>query len=179
MKTFSYRLGEKKIDLEVIEILPNSHIKVNAFVNGEEIAKEAVGVICQTIDIPYKLLLQIGNISLTLCNLKDARNISKSREIADWLWKNAFNYDRFALVYKFTTEYAANWTDKEPLNELSSTLKKLRHSIRLSQEKFAKYLEIPFRTYQNWETGHRVPPKYLVKLIEYKIEREAKIRREK
>ena len=54
---------------------------------------------------------------------KRCRNISKSREIADWLWKNAFNYDRFALVYKFTTEYAANWTDKEPLNELSSTLK--------------------------------------------------------
>ena len=39
-------------------------------------------------------------------------------------------------------------------------------------KEFSEYLEIPYRTLQNWETGVRKCPDYLVKLIAYKLEKE-------
>lgn len=42
----------------------------------------------------------------------------------------------------------------------------------MTQKEFSEYLAIPLRTIENWLTGKRVPPEYLIELIEYKLEKE-------
>lgn len=42
----------------------------------------------------------------------------------------------------------------------------------MTQKEFSEYLAIPLRTIENWLTGKRVPPEYLIKLIEYKLQNE-------
>lgn len=42
----------------------------------------------------------------------------------------------------------------------------------MTQKEFSEYLDIPLRTIENWLTGKRVPPEYLIELIEYKLEKE-------
>lgn len=52
------------------------------------------------------------------------------------------------------------------------TLKELRQASGMTQKAFAEYFEIPHRTIQNWEGGQRQCPQYLLKLMEYKLEKE-------
>jgi DNA-binding transcriptional regulator YiaG len=52
------------------------------------------------------------------------------------------------------------------------TIKELRSLTQLSQSKFANAVGIPVRTIQQWEQGERVPPEYVVKLIEYFLKKE-------
>ena len=49
------------------------------------------------------------------------------------------------------------------------TVRALRACTGLTQKKFAEFVEIPQRTIENWESGRRQPPAYVVKLIEHKI----------
>ena len=59
------------------------------------------------------------------------------------------------------------------------TIKELRLSARMTQKQFAGYFNIPLRTIENWETGKRNPPEYVVELIRYKIEKEEDMNRTK
>ena len=52
------------------------------------------------------------------------------------------------------------------------TIKELRKSTGLSQKGFAEYLNIPQRSIENWESGVREPPTYVLELIEYKLSKE-------
>ena len=52
------------------------------------------------------------------------------------------------------------------------TIKELRLLTSMTQKQFAGYFNIPLRTIENWETGKRKPPEYVVELIRYKLERE-------
>lgn len=57
------------------------------------------------------------------------------------------------------------------------TLKELRLRSGMSRPKFAEYFEIPYRTVQGWElegisTEGRKCPEYLLKLMEYKLDKE-------
>ena len=47
------------------------------------------------------------------------------------------------------------------------TIKELRTASGLSQAKFAKLLEIPTRTIEDWESGRHKPHDYVIKLIEF------------
>ena len=49
-------------------------------------------------------------------------------------------------------------------------LKKLRNEIVLNRREFSEYLGIPLRTMEEWESGRRKMPEYLLRLITYKIE---------
>lgn len=54
-------------------------------------------------------------------------------------------------------------------------IKELREMTGLSQTKFGEYLYgIPLRSIQNWESGARSCPDYLVKLIEEKVTKDYK-----
>ena len=46
------------------------------------------------------------------------------------------------------------------------TIKQLRESTGLSQDKFAALVHIPSGTIRNWEQGVRKPPEYILFLIE-------------
>lgn len=50
------------------------------------------------------------------------------------------------------------------------TIKELRQQTGMTQKAFAAYFEIPVRTVEDWETGRRKPPEYLVKLMVFKWE---------
>ena len=58
------------------------------------------------------------------------------------------------------------------LSDLTLRIRLARMSTLLSQRAFAKELNIPYRSIENWESGQRVPPEYVVELIEYKLENE-------
>lgn len=55
------------------------------------------------------------------------------------------------------------------------TIKELRLATGMTQTAFAKYFEIPLRTVQDWEAEKRQPLEYLVKLMQYKLEKEGLI----
>lgn len=58
------------------------------------------------------------------------------------------------------------------------TFKELRQKSGMTQKAFAEYFEIPKRTVESWDEGHRTPPEYLLKLMEYKLIKEGKIKGE-
>ena len=49
------------------------------------------------------------------------------------------------------------------------TIRDMRTRLGVTQSEFAARYNIPFRTVQNWETGLRKPPEYIVKLLEGRI----------
>lgn len=50
--------------------------------------------------------------------------------------------------------------------------KKLRELSGMNKTKFAEYFGIPYRSVQNWELEINRCPEYLLKLMEYKLEKE-------
>ena len=65
----------------------------------------------------------------------------------------------------------------EERNEL--TIKEIRSSLGITQAAFATKFNIPLRTIENWESGKRKPPSYVLTLLEvvakYELEKELKI----
>ena len=55
------------------------------------------------------------------------------------------------------------------------SIKGLRQAAGMTQKAFGEYLSIPKRTIEDWENERRVPPAYVVELIEYKLRHEGKI----
>lgn len=55
------------------------------------------------------------------------------------------------------------------MEDFSQSLKKLRQDLGMSQSDFANHTGISVRTIQDWETGRRVPPDYLPRLLSYQI----------
>lgn len=58
------------------------------------------------------------------------------------------------------------------------TFKELRQQSGMTQKEIAEYFEIPKRTIESWDEGARKCPDYLLKLIEYKLVNEGKIKGE-
>lgn len=54
-------------------------------------------------------------------------------------------------------------TEKEPAQEITE----IREKLEMKKVEFAAELGIPIRTLEDWESGNRVPPVYLVKLIKF------------
>lgn len=48
-------------------------------------------------------------------------------------------------------------------------IREMRTALGDTQNEFAARYNIPFRTIQNWETGKRTPPEYVVSLLERRI----------
>ena len=49
---------------------------------------------------------------------------------------------------------------------------KIRESSGMKRKEFAKYLNIPYRTMQDWELGKSSMPKYVLELIAFKVKQE-------
>ncbi|MBR5740307.1 MAG: helix-turn-helix domain-containing protein, partial [Firmicutes bacterium] len=48
-------------------------------------------------------------------------------------------------------------------------IREMRTALGDTQSEFAERYHIPFRTIQNWETGTRKPPEYIVSLLERQV----------
>ena len=53
---------------------------------------------------------------------------------------------------------------------MTVNIKDLRRQLGDTQIEFAERYNIPFRTVQNWETGVRKPPEYILELLKHRIE---------
>ena len=49
------------------------------------------------------------------------------------------------------------------------TIKEMRESLDMTQEMFSRRYNIPRRTIQNWETGKRNPPPYVIEMLQNAI----------
>ena len=49
------------------------------------------------------------------------------------------------------------------------TILEIRKACSMTQKTFSETLGIPKRTIENWESGQRVPPNYIVELIEFRL----------
>ena len=47
----------------------------------------------------------------------------------------------------------------------SEQLKELRRELRITQAQAERILQVPHRTYQDWERGIATPPEYVQRLI--------------
>lgn len=60
------------------------------------------------------------------------------------------------------------------------TIKELREQTGMNKVQFATYFNIPYRTLQGWESGtetsSRSCPDYLLELMQYKLEKENKLK---
>lgn len=67
-------------------------------------------------------------------------------------------------------------TDKDETDiseiPLSKQFIKIRESSGMNRKEFAEYLNIPYRTMQEWELGRRAMPKYVLELIDFKVKQE-------
>ncbi len=45
----------------------------------------------------------------------------------------------------------------------------IRNRTGMNRKEFAKWLDIPYRTMQEWELGRRAMPEYVLRLIAYKV----------
>lgn len=48
-------------------------------------------------------------------------------------------------------------------------VKAIRQRTGMTQAEFAAEFEIPRRTLENWESGSRTPPPYVVRLLEHAV----------
>lgn len=53
--------------------------------------------------------------------------------------------------------------------DLNEVLKEYRKANNLTQKELAERLQVPFRTYQNWELGYNKPNKLTCKYIYIKL----------
>ena len=60
-------------------------------------------------------------------------------------------------------------TRKEQLQYQVKTLTELRSEIKMNRTQFAKYIGIPLRDLEEWESGRRLMPDYLLRLIIYYV----------
>lgn len=65
-------------------------------------------------------------------------------------------------------DYEAIWGEPEEIATTDS-LSEIRAKVGMTQEAFAEWVGIPYRTYQNWENGTRVPPAWAVKLLAHYV----------
>jgi len=56
--------------------------------------------------------------------------------------------------------------------------REILHNSGMNIKQFSEYFEIPYRTVQNWKSGSRKCPDYVLKLILYRLENENKKRGE-
>lgn len=64
------------------------------------------------------------------------------------------------------TKEANTMTDKEHNSPSEKTLKDLCTEYGLGQSALARRFDIPLRTVQNWYAGVRIPPAYVIRMID-------------
>ena len=61
---------------------------------------------------------------------------------------------------------------EKDLEKQIKVMKELRKEIGLNRREFSDYMEIPLRTLEEWESGRRRMPDYVLRLITYQIRME-------
>lgn len=86
---------------------------------------------------------------------------------AGGLWNKYTDGEKIVLIRKkevaeLNPEYARVLFDEANLNKVTE----LRGFLGVSRSEFSRRYEIPLRTLEDWESGRRNPPAYVLKLLE-------------
>lgn len=65
--------------------------------------------------------------------------------------------------------------DEKMREERGADVRAIRERTGLTQERFSDLYGIPKRTLENWETGSRRPPEYVVALLERAVDQDVQI----
>ncbi len=68
----------------------------------------------------------------------------------------------------YTESSVTKRTHKDKL-EIGNKIRQLRENAGLTRRDLCERLSIPYRTLQEWETGRRTPPGYVINLLEIYI----------
>ena len=63
------------------------------------------------------------------------------------------------------TESSVTMRTHEDKPEVGNKIRRLRENAGLTRRGLCERLSIPYRTLQEWETGRRTPPGYVIKLL--------------
>lgn len=66
----------------------------------------------------------------------------------------------------------------EEIKKQIEILKQIRKIIGMNRTQFSEYMGIPRRTLEDWESGRRKAPEYVLRLINYKIKMEHFMRKQ-
>ena len=58
------------------------------------------------------------------------------------------------------------------MNENNLNFREVLEKTNMNMKQFSEYFEIPYRTVQDWKSGARKCPSYLIELLVYKLEKE-------
>ena len=61
--------------------------------------------------------------------------------------------------------------------DCQTKIKELRECTGMNRKQFCEYFQIPYRTVTEWELDHRHAPDYVLRLLQYYIEKEGLNRR--
>ncbi|MBE5936094.1 MAG: helix-turn-helix domain-containing protein [Lachnospiraceae bacterium] len=61
--------------------------------------------------------------------------------------------------------------------DIQKEIKELREATGMNRREFCEYYGIPYRTVQDWESGKRTMPEYVLRLMKYKAEIEKLIQK--
>lgn len=70
--------------------------------------------------------------------------------------------------------YSTDKRGEQSPKEEEMTIKEMRELLGISRAEFSRRYDIPIRTLENWESGTRTPPKYVISLLEKDIIKEDK-----
>ena len=61
-------------------------------------------------------------------------------------------------------------------NNDDNPIKRMRSYLKMTQEEFSNAYGIPVRTLQQWESGRRNPPEYVINLLERAVKEDGENR---
>lgn len=76
------------------------------------------------------------------------------------------------MVEGMELEIEARSKEEIEANQSAFLIRAIRYYSGLNRNEFCDWLDIPYRTLQEWERGGRVMPKYVLNLIAYKVRME-------
>lgn len=126
-----------------------------------------------------KMLKSMG---VTIDGVNDIKNPNKgeSESSQDPIWdyisetygEEALKMDKKDLLALVSNPVPA---DDDGAASDMQRLKHCRIANGMTQQEFAEYIDVPFGTYVQWETGRRNPPQYVLNLIMKVIENDRKL----
>ncbi|MBR1478064.1 MAG: transcriptional regulator [Lachnospiraceae bacterium] len=61
---------------------------------------------------------------------------------------------------------------------IAERITELRESVGENRSEFSKHTGIPVRTIEDWESGWRTPPEYILRLLAYQLKYEEIVKRQ-
>lgn len=91
-------------------------------------------------------------------------------KLTKFLDENSYNYNTWENDGEtIITVKVSNKSTDNKVDTVYTNVKELRAATHMTQQMFADYFNIPFRTLQDWEANAHSCKPYLINLMEFKL----------